>query len=108
MEIIFKVFWLIIYLEVAFGGIVEVEESGTKIPEYIRELIKDFNRKDSNIHDVVILNLENETTSNILNDVIKEIPDENPLIIPDIKVRLDDTKLKPASFVIITADTFDI
>ncbi|CAO1297376.1 unnamed protein product, partial [Diamesa serratosioi] len=108
MDILLKVFWLIIYFEVALGGIMEVQESGTKIPEYIRELIKDFNRKDSNIHDVVILNLQNDTTSKIFNDVIKEIPDDNPVIIPDIKVRLDDTKLRPASFVIITADTFDI
>ena len=25
--------------------------------EYIRDLIKDFNRKDSNVHDVAIINL---------------------------------------------------
>ena len=29
-----------------------------------------------------------------------EIPDENPVIVPKLDVRLDDTHLRPASFVI--------
>ena len=50
-----------------------------KIGKYIRELIKYFNKKDSNIHYV-----ESESSETILNQIIVAIPKENPVITPSI------------------------
>ena len=109
MGTILKVFLLIVIVELSNGSqdLMRVEESGSKIPKYICDLIKDFNRKDSNIHDVLIIDLEIESSEVNLNQLIMEIPKENPVIIPSIGTRLDDTRLRPTSFVIILADSFD-
>ena len=77
------------------------------IPGYIRDLIKDFNRKDSNVHDVAIINLENEENSDYINEIIMELPEENAVIISRIDTILDDPRIGKASFIIITADTID-
>ena len=76
------------------------------IPGYIRDLIEDFNRKDSNIHDVAIINLENEENSDYINEIIMKLPEENAVIIPRIDLISDDPRIRQASFIIITADTF--
>ena len=79
-----------------------------KIWIYIRDLIKDFNKKDSNIHYVAIIDLESESSETILNQIIVAIPKENSVITPSIGMRLEDIRLKTASFVIISADSFII
>lgn len=109
MEIFLKVFLLIVIVDLSNGSkdLLRVEESGGKVPGYIRDLIKDFNKKDSNIHDVVIIDLENESSDFLLNLILMDIPEENPVIIPKVGTRLDDTRLRSASFVIITADLFN-
>ena len=110
MGIFLKVFLLIVIVELSNGSqdLLRVAEGGSKIPQYIRDLIKDFNRKDSNIHDVVIIDLESESSKPFLNEIIMELPEENPVIIPSIGTRLDDTRLRPASFVIILADRYEM
>ena len=77
------------------------------ISEYIRDLIDDFNRKDSNIHDVAIINLENEENSDYIIEIIMKLPEENAVIIPRIDTISDDPRIRQASFIIITADIFD-
>lgn len=86
----------------------DLKETSNKIPGYICELLKDFNHKDPNIHDVLILNLGSESSKDVLSGVIQEIPEENPVILPKLGKRLDDTSLRPVSFVIITSNTFDM
>ena len=108
MGIFLKVFLLIVIVELSNGSqdLLRVAEGGSKIPQYIRDLIK--NRKDLNIHDVVIIDLESESSKPFLNEIIMELPEENPVIIPSIGTRLDDTRLRPASFVIILADRYEM
>ena len=110
MEIFLRVFLWISIVNLSYGAqdLMSVVDSGSKIPKYIRDLIKDFNKKDLNVHDVVILNLESESLNLFINEIIMEIPEENPVIVPKLDVRLDDTRLRPASFVIIIANTFDM
>lgn len=111
MRVFLRVFLLIVAMlpkSNCTQDLMRVEESVSKIPKYIRDLIKDFNRKNLNIHDVVIIDLESESSEILFNEIIMEIPKENPVIIPSIAKRLDDTRLRPASFVIITADTFNM
>ena len=109
MEVFLKVFSLIVIMELSncSQDLMRVEKSDNKIGEFIRDLIKDFNKKDSNIHDVAIIDLESESSEIILNQIIMEIPEENPVIIPRVGTRLDDTRLRAASFVIILADSFN-
>ena len=78
-----------------------------EISEYIRDLIEDFNQKDSNVHDVAIINLGNEENSDYINEIIMELPEENAVIIPRIDTISDDPRIGKASFIIITADTID-
>ena len=109
MEVFLKVFLLIFMVKLSAGaqGLMAVEESDSKIPAYIRDLILDFNKKDPNIHDVAILNLENESSELILNQIIMEIPEENPLMIPAVNIRFKSLS-RPASFVIIMSDIYNM
>ena len=69
MEVFLKVFLITVLYNKVFGAqdLLAVEESDSKIPAFIRDLILDYNKKDPNIHDVAILNLENESSEMILN-----------------------------------------
>ena len=110
MEVFLKVFLITVLYNKVFGAqdLMAVEKSDSKIPAYIRDLILDYNKKNPNIHDVAILNLENESSEMILNQIIMEIPEENPVIIPTIDVILNDSLIRSTSFVIILSDLFNM
>ena len=59
-----KVFLLIIFLKLTACDceLLSLEDNQNKISGYICDLIKDFNKKYSNIHAIAILNLENENS----------------------------------------------
>lgn len=87
--------------------LLSVEDNESKITVYICDLIKDFNKKDLNNHDVAILNLKNEISGHFVSNLIKKISMESPVILPSLNKRLDDTRLRPASFVVVIADFYD-
>ena len=110
MAVFLKVFLVILLSQLSDGAqdLMTVGESDNKIPQYIRELMKDFNEKDLNIHDVAIIDLLSENSENLVNQIMMQIPEENPVIIPRVNKNLLDNSLRQASFVIIIADIYDV
>ncbi|CAO1357776.1 unnamed protein product [Diamesa tonsa] len=76
-----------------------------KIATFIGDVIKDFNEKDSKIHDVAIVRLGTKTLTDLYHELMRTIPKENPILFP----RLDEVvnRRRKVSFMIIFIDTYD-
>jgi hypothetical protein len=71
---------------------------------YVRELIEDWNRKHSQIGDVVLFNIGNESVQR--ENIAKAIPKENPLVIVDPE-NCNRMGVRKAAFIIITTETLN-
>lgn len=96
--------WVICQNPIETASVVKV----TKLIHFIRDFLINYNFQESITHDVVFLRLENQTSTQFLNQLIRELPKDNPVTIIDL-MKNDENfpKTRQGSLVIIISDVYD-
>ena len=86
-----------------------VIRNSNNLNSYVITIIKEWNYKDSGIHDVVILRFESEkyrkNATEIVNDLCNKMPYENPIMSPPtFRKTTPKTNIRVGSFIIILFD----
>lgn len=104
---------LLIYFKIfvnVFGGIQPQSDlkDDQNLAKFIGELIRDANMKDlSRVHDVVLFRVEDESRSDLIEEIFREIPKETSLMMPDFSLTVNNQRIHVASFIIIISDVTD-
>ena len=77
-----------------------------KLSLFIRDFLLNYNLQEPIIHDVVFLRVENKTSSDFFDQIIQEIPKDNPVMIFDLIKNKECLQTRKRSLVIIISDVY--